>query len=302
MSIRGTAPLSRERIDPSPDPGSGSVLLVGGDGYVRGLITRVLASRLVRTSADDLVLRDGPRGDIAAAVILTDLQVPGLRTRWSAGARLRRRRSHYRRLVRNLHDAQVPRLVVVSSAFLYGDGGGRDLSPTAPITPAAETVDAWAAEEAARSFAQSGGQVVTLRPGWTYFNSDGLTREVVAAANRGWQLIEGPSAAFVPAVSAAAVAAAVPLALRASPGVHNLVGDRGITQYDVNEILRAASGRKLHSLSYPGWRSGSTLFGASRQLNGTAFYEETSWAKPPGDLLTHLYDVVSTARHSGGSR
>lgn len=290
-----TGSLPGEQKQPSPSPQHGSVLVVGAGGYLRDIVARALGDSVV-DAAGDVALRDQQAREVTAAVVLTDLHVPGLRTRFAAGSRFRRRRSHYRRLVRSLHDAQVSRLVVVSSAFLYG--AGNELSPTAPIVPAPETLDAWAAEEAARNFSALGGQVVVLRPGWTYYNSDGLTREVVAAANRGWQLIEGSSAALVPAISAGAVAAAVPLALHAPPGVHNLVGDRGITQSDVNAVLRAASGRRLHSLSYPGWRGDSTLFGASRQLSGPGFPEESPLTTPSIGLLPHLFDIVRTARDS----
>lgn len=283
-------------------PAQGTILVFGADGHVRDLITRALGPAFVVLADADTAYSEARNNEAAAAVVATRLYLPGRRTRVFARDRLRRRMSHHQTLMRDLRRAGIPRLIVLSSAFLYDDDGATELAPGAPVFPAGETMDAWAAEQSALDFAQLGGDVVTLRPGWTYYDRDRLSGEITTAASRGWKLVEGPGGAYVPAISAQSVASAVPHALNAIPGTYNLMGDSRVTQNDITEVLGDATQRSLHSLDYPGWREGSTLFGASRRLGGGDLSEATTWRDESRGLLPHLFELSRRANHTGGNR
>jgi nucleoside-diphosphate-sugar epimerase len=101
------------------------------------------------------------------------------------------------------------RLIVISTVFLYGSDQGRILDPSSPIQEAAETAPAADAERAARLFASLGGESVILRLGWAYGRADGITSRVLAAARRGWQLIDGEPGAWLAMIAETDAADAV---------------------------------------------------------------------------------------------
>jgi len=183
------------------------------------------------------------------------------------------------------------RVIVLSTAFVYDDDRGAPLRPGAPTVTAAETSAATAAEQAARMFTGAGGDCVVLRLGWTCGAGDAITRRVLAAASRGWRLIDGDPGACVAMLAEPDAASAVEAALFAAPGTYNVTDGWPITQSALNTRLEAAAGRLLHGLDEPRWGEGGVLFGPSRKITSAAFTTLTGWRPrltPAADSLAAM--------------
>jgi hypothetical protein len=219
--------------------------------------------------------------DGAAVVLVTEPSLPGLGTWLRYRHRARGLNAHYASLATWARESGASQLVVCSTAFLYTDDGGRPLKTSSLIEPRAETVAAYAAEQAAQVFTSLGGRSVILRLGWVFGHRDPITTRVVSAAAKGWQLIEGEPGSWVATISAADAARAAHVAITLAPGTYNVSDNRPLTQAAINAALEEAAGKRLHPLYDPDWGESSTLFGSSRRLARGHFGELTGW-RPEG--------------------
>ena len=126
-----------------------------------------------------------------------------------------------------------------------------------------ETAQALAAEAAAEGFTDLGGTSVVLRLGWTYGRADRLTRQILQAAARGWQLLDGPPGAYVPMVEISDAATAAVAALSAPPGLYYVTDGHARNQRELAQIVQEGLGRELHTLADGRWGRGR-LFGSFR--------------------------------------
>lgn len=162
------------------------------------------------------------------------------------------------------------RLVALSSALLSGPGPGQ------PGDAPPEAAQALAAEAAARAFTGLGGTAVVLRLGWTYGETDRHTRQILAAAARGWLLLDGPPGACVPAVEISDAASAAVAALTAPAGVYYVTDGAPRPQCELADAIAAAAGRELHPLNDGGGGHGR-LFCCARPADGAEFRAVTGW-------------------------
>jgi nucleoside-diphosphate-sugar epimerase len=159
--------------------------------------------------------------------------------RWRAA----RRRNDLVAAARLARDRGAARLVALSSALLCGlsssPGPGRPWPGDAPP----EAAQAVAAETAAQAFAGLGGTAVVLRLGWTYGDTDRHTRQIMAAARRGWLLLDGPPGILIPTVETTDAASAAVAALTAPAGVYYVTDGAARAQRDLADAIASAASR-----------------------------------------------------------
>lgn len=267
--------------EPEVAPGrAGDVAVLGQESPLGAEVCRMVAASGYR-------LR--PAGSKASALIIaSELAVP-------AGplvSRLRRRRAaqRCRQLVGAAHlarDRGAVRLVGLSSAFIFGRHAdmGSDRSWMWGAPP--ETAEALAVEAAAETFTELGGASVVLRLGWTYGRADRMTRRILAAGARGWQLLDGPPGIGVPTVEISDAAAAAVAALSAPQGRYYVTDGRPRTQAELTKTIQAALGRELHPLADVHWGHGP-LFGSHRPIDGSEFRQVTGWRPRYPDAAERL--------------
>ena len=231
----------------------------------------------------------------AALVVISELGLPSgalgsLRWRCRRG-RLRRQAA---RLARRAAQCGVTDLVVVSSALRYRPAAGRWLDEDAPTDSSPETAAAESAEVAASAFSSLGGHSVILRLGWPYGGDDPLTRRVIGAAAKGWQMFDGPPDVFLPTVEITDAAASILPALSAPAGRYNVTDGLPRTQGELGEAISAGAGGRLHPLFDLRWGHGS-LFGRSRRADSTAFTAVTGWRPAFTDSAVRLADLSRAA-------
>lgn len=214
---------------------------------------------------------------ISALVIATELAVPaGPLNSVPRRRRALRRRAEFVDAARRCRERGATRLVGLSSAFIFGRhasmGSARSWLQGAPP----ETADGLAAEAAAEAFTELGGASVVLRLGWTYGRADLLTRRMLAAGARGWQLLDGPPGSCVPMVEIRDAAAAAVAALSAPAGLYYVTDGHRRTQRELGGIIQAALGRELRPLADGRWGHGR-LFGHPHHVDGSPFLMATNW-------------------------
>ena len=241
----------------------------------------------------------------AALVVISELGLPsGVMgsLRWRCGrGRLRRQAAE---LARQASRCGVTDLVVVSSALRYRPAADSWLDENAPTDCSPETAAAEAAEIAAETFSVLGGHSVILRLGWPYGGDDRLTRRVIGAAAKGWQMFDGPPDVFLPTVEMTDAAASILPALSAPAGRYNVTDGHPRTQAELSEALATGAGGALHPLFDLRWGHGS-LFGRSRRADGTAFTSVTGWRpafRDSAHRLAHLSRAAAERRTSPGLR
>jgi len=241
----------------------------------------------------------------AALVVISELGLPsGVMgsLRWRCGrGRLRRQAAE---LARQASRCGVTDLVVVSSALRYRPAADSWLDENAPTDCSPETAAAEAAEIAAETFSVLGGHSVILRLGWPYGGDDRLTRRVIGAAAKGWQMFDGPPDVFLPTVEITDAAASILPALSAPAGRYNVTDGHPRTQAELSEALATGAGGALHPLFDLRWGHGS-LFGRSRRADGTAFTSVTGWRpafRDSAHRLAHLSRAAAERRTSPGLR
>jgi 2-alkyl-3-oxoalkanoate reductase len=253
------------------------VVLIGAPGSLRAAVTRKLRTRTALLACLDTpghlphVL--SPPSDALAGATVVFLTVPG---RPGLPRRARARAAGFEEAARIARRRGAARALVISTAFLYGGDRGWFLDCGSPIQEAAETAPAAAAERAARLFARLGGDSVVVRLGWTYGSGDGISSQVLAAARRGWRLIDGEPGAWLAMIAETDAADAVLPALTVPAGIYNVTDGCPVTQATLNARLAAAAGRSLHPLDDPRW-GGGILFGTSRRILDGRFGELTGW-------------------------
>ena len=274
------------------------VVLIGAPSPLRSAVAQQLQASSALLACLDIPARlscpavTSGNGLAGATVVFVTLpRLPGL------AARLRQRyrgpalAAGFEQAVSAARHHGAARVVVLSTAFRYDDDDGLTLHPGSPTLEAAETAPAAAAERAARLFTSLGGDSVVLRLGWTYGREEAITRRVLAAARRGWRLIDADPGAWVALIAEPDAARAVRPALTVPPGTYNLTDGCPVTQGMLNARLEAALGRPLHSLDELGWGADGTLFGPSRKIADRTFGDLTGWqpqAAPAAESLASL--------------
>ncbi|HEX3517266.1 MAG TPA: hypothetical protein VHT26_25020 [Trebonia sp.] len=215
-----------------------------------------------------------PGSDAPVLVIAGELALPAgwlvsRHRRWRAA----RRRDRLIAMARLARERGATRLVALSSALLCGraPGAGPGRSWLRGTRP--EAARALAAEAAAHAFAGLGGTAVVLRLGWTYGDTDRLTRQILAAAARGWLLLDGPPGASIPAIEISDAASAAVAALTAPAGLYYVTDGSPRAQHELADAISAAVGRELHPLEDESWG----LFRCSAPVDGAEFRAVTGW-------------------------
>jgi nucleoside-diphosphate-sugar epimerase len=140
--------------------------------------------------------------------------------------------------------AAVRRVVHFSSIGALGsikaDETADEKYPPAPRTPYDRTK--FAAEEAARSAAASGIDVVIVRPGWVYGPGDRRTFKFIkAVCRRRFALVAGAKARQTPVYIDDLVAGVLLVALKGRPGmVYHLAGDEILTAAEMTRMVATA--------------------------------------------------------------
>jgi hypothetical protein len=294
------------RYEPTPPPVSAAatrVLLIGDPSPLRSAVTQQL-----RTSTALLACLDarselppalssaaiGGETELAGAtvVFVTVPRPPGLATRLRHRFQFPAVAAAFSRAVTTARRRGAARIIVLSTAFRYDDDDGEPLHPGSPTLAAAETSPAAAAERAARLFTSLGGDSVVLRLGWTYSREEAITHRVLAAARRGWRLIDGDPGAWVAMIAEPDAARAVRPALTVPPGTYNVTDGCPVTQGMLNARLEAALGQTLHSLDDLGWYDG-ILFGPSRRITDRTFGDLTGWQPQVAPATESLAGLLS---------
>ncbi len=271
------------------------VVLIGAPSPLRSAVAQQLQASSALLACLDIPARlsspavTSGNGLAGATVVFVTLpRLPGL------AARLRHRyrdptlTAGFEQAVTTARHHGAARVVVLSTAFRYDDDDGLTLHPGSPTLEAAETAPAAAAERAADLFTSLGGDSVVLRLGWTCSREEAITRRVLAAARRGWRLIDADPGAWVALIAEPDAARAVRLALTVPPGTYNLTDGFPVTQGMLNARLEGALGRPLHSLDELGWGADGTLFGPSRKIADDTFGDLTGWQPQPAPAAESL--------------
>jgi nucleoside-diphosphate-sugar epimerase len=220
--------------------------------------------------------------------------------RWRAA----RRRDDLVAAARLARERGAARLVALSSALLCGlsssPGPGRP-EPGRPqpgdVPP--EAAQAIAAEAAAQAFAGLGGTAVVLRLGWTYGDTDRHTRQILAAARRGWLLLDGPPEILVPTIETTDAASAAVAALTAPAGVYYVTDGAARAQRELADAIASAAGRELHPLN-DGSLGHGQLFGCSPPADGAEFRVATGWRPRFPDAAERLRQLGQAWPESSG--
>jgi len=265
---------------------AGAVMVLGRESPLGTEVCRVV------TESGYCLAPAGSR--IPALIIASELALPaGPLTSRLLRRRAARRRRQLVRAVRLARPRGAVRLVGLSSAFISGrhtdTGSDRTWLWGAPP----ETADALAVEAAAEAFTELGGTSVVLRLGWAYGRADRLTRQILAAGARGWQLLDGPPSARVPMVEISDAAAAAAAALSAPAGLYYVTDGSPRTQRQLAEIIQAGLHRELHPLADARWGRGR-LFGRSRPVDGSEFTAATAWQPRHPDAAERLEQLCRT--------
>lgn len=275
----------------------------------RGALAIQAAEQIRSITADVAVVSDpaqladtAPIGDRpgslegATVVIVTEPYLPGIGARIRYRNRARKLEHEFGSLARRARAYGADRLVVSSTAFLYGDDEGAPLTTSSPIDPGAETVAAYAAERGADLFRSLGGRSVVLRFGWVFGDHDPMTARVLSAAKKGWQLIDGRPDAWVETVDVSDAASAIAAGLQIPAGIYNVSDGRPVTQATITAVLEEATADRLHPLYEAAWGEPGLLFGCSRLLADDDFAGRTGWRPVGRDFRSFLFEAV---RRSG---
>jgi 2-alkyl-3-oxoalkanoate reductase len=284
----GPGPGLARTVIPPPIPADAArVVLIGAPSPLRGAVARRLrASTALMACLDSPrhlphILSAGASGpsrglEGAAVVLVAVPRPPGQAPRLRPGYRPQALAADFEQAAMTARSRGAARVIALSSVFLYR-GSSQPLSPGSPTAPAAETASAEAAERAARLFTSLGGHSVVLRLGWACDRDEAITSRVLAAARRGWRLIDGDPGAWAALIAQPDAASAVPPALTVPPGIYNITDGCPCTQAELNAHLAAAAGGPLHPLDDPRWGCRGILFGHSRRIADTSFSDITGW-------------------------
>jgi hypothetical protein len=271
--------VSTDELTPAPRTAD-AVMVLGQESPLGAEVCRALTAGGYRLA---------PAGSqISALIIASELAVPG----GPLTSRVRRRRAarQCRQLVRAARlarDRGAVRVVALSSAFIFGRHTGTRSDRTWLQGAPPETAQALAVEAAAEAFTELGGTSVVLRLGWTYGRADQLTRQILAAGARGWQLLDGPPGARIPTVEITDAAAAAVTALAAPAGLYYVTDGNPRTQRELAQIIQSGLGCELHPLADARWGHGQ-LFGRSRPVDGSRFSVVADWQPRYPDTAERL--------------
>lgn len=179
--------------------------------------------------------------------------------------------------------AGVPRLVQESVAMIYRDGGESWIDETGEVDDYPMAQSNLAAEKSAQRFSHAGGAGVILRFGWFYGPGAAHSEEFLSIARRfGVCVALGAADTYVSSIHVADAGRAAEAALRAPPGVYNVVDDRPLTKRDYAAAIAAAAGRKLY-LRAPGGLAkimgeGTTALTRSLRASNGKFRRACGWA------------------------
>lgn len=262
---------------------SAPVVLIGGPSPLRSAVARQLRAHalpLACADSPELLSRVLPPPVIGplsglTVVFVTAPRPPRLASRLHPGYRALAAR--FEQAVETARRHGAARVIVLSTVFRYADDGGLPLGPDSDTLTEAEVAQPAAAERAADLFACLGGDAVVLRLGWTWGIEESITRRVLAAAGRGWRLIDGDPDAWLAVIAEHDAARAVIPALTAPPGCYDVTDGFPVRQATLNARLSIAVAKDLHPLDDPWWGLRGVLFGHSRRVTGTTFTDVTGW-------------------------
>ncbi len=282
------------------------VMLIGPPGPLRSAIAEQLRARTTLLACLDLpgYLEHIPSGHLsharltgAAVVFLTVPRPPRLASRLCRRYREPRLIAAFEQAAATAWHQGAARLVVVSTVFRYHRDQGRSLTSGSPTQTAAEIASATAAERAASLFTCLGGDSVILRLGWAYSRDDCITSTVLAAARRGWRLIDGDPDAWLAMIAQPDAARAVLPALTVASGTYNVTSGRPVTQATLNARLAAAAGKNLAPLDDPHWGDHGILFGHSRMIIDGTFCDLTGWRPQIRGSADNIASMLSGIMH-----
>jgi hypothetical protein len=210
-----------------------------------------------------------------------------------------RLRSQATGIAEQARESGTTTLVGLSSALICSGPAGSPSDGAWPADAPAEASAALAVEAAAIRFSELGGQSAILRLGWPDGAADPLTQRILAAGAKGWQLLDGPSGAFVPIIEGRDAAAAVIAALRVPAGVYHVTDGYPRTQGQLAKAIELGFGNVLHPLYDPRWGLGR-IFGESRYLDGARFPRAGNWAPRVPDACDQLARLCR-ARRAGSA-
>ncbi|MBS0292067.1 MAG: NAD(P)-dependent oxidoreductase [Proteobacteria bacterium] len=180
-------------------------------------------------------------------------------------------------------DAGVPRLIQESVSMIYRDRGSQwiDESWTTDEYPMARSN--LAAEGSADRFNRLGGAGVVMRFGWFYGPGARHSEEFLGLARRyGVCVMMGESETYVSSLHVADGGRAVAAALRADPGIYNVVDDEPLTKREFADALAHAAARRIF-IRAPGrlarlFGDGTTSLTRSLRVSNVAFKLATGWS------------------------
>ena len=227
-------------------------------------------------------------GNAGTLVLLSELALPA----GSLGAlALRRRRARMfqsaQRVARDAWEAGVESVVALSSTFVGSEPFLR--RSTGSILPP-ETAEAQAVEAVAKIFSDLGGRSVVLRAGWPYGSDDPLTRWVLDAAVKGWQVLDGPEDSPVPTVEIGDVASAIVAAFALPTGIYDVIDGALRTQEELSDAIASGMGHGLQPLGDARWGFGP-LFGSTHH-RGIALGSVAEWTPSYVDPLSRFFDLA----------
>lgn len=154
---------------------------------------------------------------------------------WSENDRIRSEAS--RNLVDAALDGDASRYIQESLGFIYRDSGDAWIDETGALDPPPHARTVLEAEAQAARFSEGGGSGVVLRFGQFYAPDAAHTRTMIKLARRSVSPLPGPPPAFFPMIHADDVADGVVAALKAPPGIYNVVENEPLRQRELADVL-----------------------------------------------------------------
>ena len=117
-----------------------------------------------------------------------------------------------------------------------------------------------------------------------------MTRWVLDAAVKGWQVLDGPEDPRVPTVEMGDVASAIVAALTLPTGVYDVSDGALRTQEELSDAIAAGMGHGLQPLGDARWGFGP-LF-SSTHHHGIALGSVAEWTPSYVDPLSRFFDLA----------
>lgn len=175
----------------------------------------------------------------------------------------------------------VQRLIQESFAPVYPDCGDEWIDEHTELQPISHNRSLLDSEAAATRFINGGGTGVILRFAFFYGADSEFTRDTFQYVRRGWAPVFGSTTAFMSSISHDDAATAVVAALRAAPGVYNVVDDEPVRRREYAGSL--ASLLEVEPPTFPPafltriFGSLGEMLGRSIRISNRKLRTETGW-------------------------